>query len=391
MRIALLTDTFPPFINGVSTSCYNLVQVLKKHGNDVLVVTPRSTDGPLEVKNGVIYVPGIELKKLYGYRITSLYSPKVFKMIRDFHPDVIHNQTDSTIGQFSKIVASKLNVPIVYTYHTSYEDYSYYATHGYFDRLAKRILRSYTRNVADTTTEFITPSYKTKEYLRYAGSDIYINIIPTGIDFTLFGNQDDDEEKKAAFKKEHHILPTTKVFLILGRIAKEKSMDFSIRGFALYHEKHPEEDIKMIVVGGGPQKEELEELVKTLNIDSLVDFIGPVMASEVPFYYHLADIYTSASLTETQGLTFMEAMASHTIVLARFDSNLADTIIDNETGFFFQDEDDFVLKVERIFSLSEDELNQIKNAAIKICDTYSLDKFYTRIMEAYNRAIRKYW
>src|SRR5574344_83767 len=114
MRIALLTDTFPPFINGVSTSCYNLVQVLKKHGNDVLVVTPRSTDGPLEVKNGVIYVPGIELKKLYGYRITSLYSPKVFKMIRDFHPDVIHNQTDSTIGQFSKIVASKLNVPIVY-------------------------------------------------------------------------------------------------------------------------------------------------------------------------------------------------------------------------------------------------------------------------------------
>jgi len=121
MRIALFTDTFPPFINGVSTSCYNLVQILKKNGNDVIVVTPQHSNGPLEIKDGIIFVPGIELKKLYGYRITSLYSPKVFKLIRDFHPEVIHNQTDSTIGQFAKIVANKLAVPIVYTYHTSYD------------------------------------------------------------------------------------------------------------------------------------------------------------------------------------------------------------------------------------------------------------------------------
>ncbi|HPS18573.1 MAG TPA: glycosyltransferase [Bacilli bacterium] len=391
MRIALLTDTYPPFINGVSTSCYNLVQTLKKHGNEVLVITPRHNDGPLEFKDGIIYVPGIELKKLYGYRITSLYSPKVFKMIRDFHPEVIHNQTDSTIGQFAKIVASKLGVPIVYTYHTSYEDYTYYATHGYFDRLAKRIIRSYTINVADTTTEFITPSYKTKEYLRYAGSDIYINIIPTGINFDLFGDDKVDAPKQEVFKKEHGIGPDTKVFLILGRVAKEKSMDFSLKCFALYHERHLEQDIKMILVGGGPQLAKLKELVKNLEIEHLVDFIGPVMASEVPFYYHIADIYTSASVTETQGLTFMEAMASKTLVLARFDTNLSDTIIDNETGFFFQDEEDFIHKVERIFAMKASELDHIKEAAIKICEVYSLEKFYSRIMEVYNRAIRKFW
>ena len=391
MRIALFTDTFPPFINGVSTSCYNLVQILKKNGNDVIVVTPQHSNGPLEIKDGIIFVPGIELKKLYGYRITSLYSPKVFKLIRDFHPEVIHNQTDSTIGQFAKIVANKLAVPIVYTYHTSYEDYTYYATHGYFDRLAKRVMRVYTKNVADSTTGFITPSYKTKEYLRYAGSDIYINIIPTGIDFTLFGDDKIDKEKQIAFKKEHQINENTKVFLLLGRVAKEKSMDISIKSFALYHQRHPEMDVKLIIVGGGPQLEELKELVKTLNIENLVTFIGPVLAKEVPFYYHLADIYTSASLTETQGLTFMEAMASKTLVLARFDTNLADTIIDNETGFFFHDEEDFVLKVERIFAMNKEELDHIKEAAINICDTYSLEKFYSRIMEVYQRAIREYW
>lgn len=391
MRIALLTDTYPPFINGVSTSCYNLVQALKKHGNEVLVVTPRPTDGPLECKDGIIRVPGIELKKLYGYRLTSLFSPKVLKMIKEFKPDVIHNQTDSTIGQFAKIVAGRLNVPIIYTYHTSYEDYSYYATHGYFDRLAKQILRSYTRTVANNTTEFITPSYKTKEYLRFVGSDIYINIIPTGIDFSIFADDKISLERQKAFRLEHHINPGCKVFLLLGRIAKEKSMDFSLKGFAMYHQKHPNQDIKMLVVGAGPQSEELKELVKTLQIDHLTDFIGAVPASEVNFYYHLADIYTSASLTETQGLTFMEAMASRTIVLARQDTNLADTIIDNETGFFFTDETDFVLKAERIFAMSEEELNIIRSAALKICDNYSLEKFYSRIMEVYQRAVRKYW
>lgn len=391
MKIALLTDTYPPFINGVSTSCYNLVQILKKHGNEVLVVTPQHTDGPLEIKDGVVYVPGIELKKIYGYRITKLYSPKVFQIIRDFHPDVIHNQTDSTIGQFAKIVANKLKAPIIYTYHTSYEDYTYYATHGYFDRLAKRIIRTYTINVADNTTEFITPSYKTMQYLRYAGSDIYINIIPTGINFDLFGDDKVDFVRQQSFKAEHGIKPETKVFLILGRVAKEKSMDFSLKCLALYHSRHPEQDIKIIFVGGGPQLKELKELVKTLGIEDIIDFIGPVLASEVPFYYHIADIYTSASLTETQGLTFMEAMASKTIVLARFDTNLAETIIDNETGFFFQDAEDFVIKVERIFAMKSSELAHIKEAAIKICDTYSLEKFYDRIMEVYRRAIRKHW
>ena len=195
----------------------------------------------------------------------------------------------------------------------------------------------------------------------------------------------------AEFKKEHHIGPNTKVFLILGRVAKEKSMDYSIRGFAKYHNKHPNDDIKMIVVGDGPQRNELELLTHELKVDHLIDFIGKVPAQEVPFYYHLADIYTSASITETQGLTFMESMASGTLVLARFDANLSDTIIDGETGFFFTSEDGFVEKVERIFSLSDEERERIVKTAFEKADMYSIERFYNNIMGVYHRAIKKYW
>lgn len=393
MRIAIFTDTYPPFINGVSTSCYNLVNTLKEHGHDVIVVTPRPDDGPFhyDEETGIIHIPGMELKKMYGYRLTKFYSNKVIKILRQWKVELIHNQTDITVGQFARIAARTLNVPNVYTYHTAYEDYTYYVVRGLMDRMAKHLMRGYAKTIAKNCTEFITPSVKTKEYMRSVGSDIYINVVPTGIDFEIFEEKNIDKEKTAQFKKEHHIKENTKVFLLLGRIAQEKSMDYSIRGFAKYHFKHPDEDVRLIIVGDGPQRNELELLTHELGVDKICDFIGKVPASEVPFYYHLADIYTSASITETQGLTFMEAMASGTIVLARFDANLADTIVDGETGYFFTDEEGFVNKAERILHATKEENQEIIEGAYKTVDMYSIERFYNRIMEVYNRAIKKYW
>lgn len=391
MKIAIFTDTYPPFINGVSTSCYNLVKTLKEHGHDVIVVTPRSDAGKFEYSDGIIRVPGFELKRMYGYRLTSFYNRKTVKILKDFGVELIHNQTDIGVGQFARIAVRQLKVPQVYTYHTAYEDYTYYFVHGLMDRVGKKVMRGYAKTIAKNCTEFITPSLKTKDYMRSIGSDIYINVVPTGIDFSLFDEKNIDKEKQKKFKEEHGIGENTKVLLLLGRVAKEKSMDYSIRGFAKYLSKHKDADAKMIVVGDGPQRNELELLTHKLHISNKVDFIGKVPASEVPFYYHLADIYTSASITETQGLTFMEAMASGTMVLARFDSNLADTITDGQTGFFFTDEDSFVEKVERIFNLSKEDRQEIINNAYKTVDMYSIDKFYENIMEVYHRALKKQW
>ncbi len=391
MNIALFTDTYPPFINGVSTSCYNLAQILKKNGNKVLVVTPRTDDGPFEYKDGIIHMPGFELKKLYGYRITKFFDKRVMDIVKDFKPDVIHNQTDSTIGQFAKHVSVTLDIPLVYTYHTSYEDYTYYASKGLFERFAKKVVRQYSLSVSSACDEFITPSEKTKDYMRDIGSDVFINVIPTGIDFSIFKEDRINKEEQEAFKVKYGIKETTKVFLILGRVAKEKSMDVSMRGYAKFKEKYPEVDTKLIIVGNGPQKEELEQLSVELGINTTTVFIGAVKAETVPFYYHLADIYTSASITETQGLTFMEAMASNAIVLARYDTNLSDTITDGETGFFFHDEDSFAEKAYHILNLAKNELQKVKDNANEVVDIYSIERFYDNIMEVYKRAIRKRW
>ena len=391
MRIAIFTDTYPPFINGVSTSTYNLVNALMAKGHEVLVLAPRFTNGKLEQVGNVVYIPGIYLKKLYGYRLTNLFANKPIKIVKKFKPDIIHNQTDFTIGVVARRCAKKLKLPIVYTYHTSYEDYTYYVTHGIMDRFAKRFVRHYSKELASRMTEFITPSDKTKEYMRMVGSDVYINVIPTGIDFSIFKPDKIDQAKTKKFKEEHNIKANTKVFLILGRVAKEKSMDVSLRGIAAYHKKHPEVDVKVLMVGDGPFREELELYAEELGISNIVDFIGQVPGLEVPFYYNLCDIYTSASITETQGLTFMEAMAAGKIVLARFDSNLTGTIVNGKTGFFFTDDGSFVSQVEKIFSLTKEQKNAIVKEASDTLEMYSIEKFYDNIMRVYQRAIRKYW
>lgn len=391
MNIAIFTDTYPPFINGVSTSCYNLVKTLREHGHYVLVVTPRTTSGKLEMKDDIIYMPGFVLKNLYNYRLTRVFDRKIIKILKEKKIELIHNQTDITVGIFARRAAKVLHIPIVYTYHTAYEDYTYYFTRGLMDRIAKTLMRNYTRNVAGGATEFITPSDKTKDYMRSRGNDIYVNVIPTGIDFSIFDESKIDYGKMAEFKKEHGIDNDTKTILLLGRVAKEKSMDISIEYYAKFVEKYPNIKTKMIVVGDGPYRGELEILTHQLHISHLVDFIGFVNASEVPFYYHLADIYNSASITETQGLTFMEAMVGKAIVLARFDDNLVNTIVDGKTGFFFTDEASFIEKLYKALTLSKEDKEIIINNALEAMDQYSMDKFYSSVIEVYKRAIRKYW
>jgi len=391
MNIAIFTDVYPPFINGVSTSAFTLVKTLRDHGNNVTVVTPRHDKGKMECIGDDIYLSGKELKWMYGYRFGPIFSRKVMKILKERKIEVIHQETELAMGAFARVAAKVLHVPIVYTYHTSYVDYTYYVTHGFMDKTAKRIVKIFSRTLADKSSEFITPSIKTKGFIRDIGYDQYVNVIPTGIDFSRFDKSHYNNQDFIDFRKKHEIDLDTKIILILGRIAKEKSMDFSIKGYASFKKRHPEIKTKLIIVGGGPQKEELELLTHELRISGDAIFTGPVDKDKVGFYYRLSDVYTSASLTETQGLTFMEAMASESVVLARYDTNLVGTIIDKYNGFFFNNEEEYVSLLYEILTDKKGSLNAIRTNAINSLDNYSLETFYQKSMEAYLRAKRKYW
>ncbi len=391
MNIAIFTDTYPPEINGVATSCANLCKTLMEHGHKVLVVTTNSLGNKLYFKDNVLRIPGFNMKQLYGYRFSWPYNDEAMKYIVDFHPEVIHAQTDIGVGMLSQVVASRLHLGIIYTYHTMIEDYAYYVTKGHFDRAARSIVRGFYRNKLKNFDEVIAPSDKIYDYLRSIGLDANITVVPTGIEFSRFSKENENKAETMALKQQFGIAPNDFVILSLGRIAKEKSIDVLLRGYAQYLSKNPAKPTKFVITGWGPAEDELKELAINLGISDHVIFTGKVSPDKTQIYYHLGDAFASASLSETQGLTFMEAMSASLVVLARYDDNLVGTIKDGETGFFFLDENDFGKKLEHVINLSKEGRNAIITQAMDAIEPYSMEHFYQSVMEVYQRVVRRNW
>lgn len=391
MKVAIFTDTFPPDINGVATSSNTLRNILIKNGHEVLVVTSNPLSKKIMLEDGILRVPGITLKSLYEYNLANTINHNIDKYLYAFNPDVVHIQQEFTVSIAGRFYAKKAKKPVVYTYHTMYEDYSYYITKGHFDRIVRSFLRWVTRKFTSLSTEFISPSLKTNDYIRQVGSDDYISVIPTGIDFSIFDPKNVDKSAVQAIKDKYEIRNDEFVVISLGRIAKEKSIDICIDNVVYYKKEHPDVKIKFLIVGKGPIVDELKEQVKSLGAEDYIIFTGPCNPSEVQNYYSVADTFVCASISETQGLTYMEAMASHLYVLARYDQNLIDVIQEGKTGYFFESETEFAEKLEIIRQRKLNKDNKMLLDAIKGIDRYSIETFYKNIMEVYNRAIKKNW
>lgn len=396
MKIGIFTDVYPPEINGVATASATLAKVFRENGHEVLVVTT-APEGVKHIQyqgdEGVIRIPGIVMKKLYNYKMTWIWNKKVARFLKKMNLDIIHVQTELGIGIFARLAAKILNIPLVYTYHTMYEDYTYYVTKGkkHFDKFAKKVVANLSRFIGDTSTEFTTTSEKTKNALKRYGVTKFINIVPNGVDMSALDRSKVDHKDIEEYKKANG-LEGKYIVLILGRIAKEKSNDVVLANVKKYIDRTGDDSVVVLVVGDGPDRINLEEYAKSINMGDNARFIGRIPHEQVPFYYALADLYCSASITETQGLTFNEAMAMNTLVLARYDDNLKYLLKEGVTGFYFDTDDTFVEKLSYIKQIPDEVKGKILQKAHQTNeDQFSLEKYYERMLLVYERALRQYW
>ena len=392
MNIGLFTDTYSPEINGVVSSIVTLKTELEKHGHTVYVITTHSSLLEVEYKDRILRLPGIELKQLYGYIMTSPIHFTCLNKIKEMKLDVIHAHTEFGVGIFARIVSRYLSIPLVSTYHTTYEDYTHYVNVFHLDpveKAAKKAVSSLSKMYGDSSVEVISPSYKTKEMLLGYGVKRNIHVIPTGLDVQRFDQSLKDEHQVRLIRKEFGLKDTDLVVLFVGRLAKEKAVDLVIDGFKEIS-LSGRDDIHFLIVGDGPERSELEAQTSSLGLNHLVHFAGKKMPSEVPQFYHAADVFVSASTTETQGLTFIEALASKLPVFARPDDVLEELVIENETGFLFQDANEFSRKMIDYQELSSDEKERIISNTFRRVEPYDSRIFYQKIMEVYESAVQTY-
>lgn len=388
MKVALFSDTYLPDINGVATSTHILRNELIKLGHEVLVVTselPSDSDYEDDFDENILRVPGLEIQALYGYRACNIFSFKGMREIKKFRPEVIHVQTEFGIGIFGRIAGEYLDIPVVYTYHTMWADYSHYVNpinSETVDFVVKKVIKKISNLYGNKCQELIVPSQKTKDALIHYGlTQKNIYIIPTGLELDRFDIRQKNEELCQKLIEKYD-LKDKFVLTFLGRIAQEKSIDVIIN--ALKEVVKIYDQMKCLIVGGGPQFEELKSLVENDEISKYIIFTGPQSGDAVPAHYHISDIFISASLSETQGLTYIEAMASSIPVIARYDDQLEDVIEDQKNGFFFKDEKELP---ELILKVMDMDLTPMKEQALKKAKEYSGETFAKKVMDVYQDAI----
>ena len=261
MRIGIFSDTYTPFINGVSTSIVCLKKALEKKGHEVYVVTVNNEKMgySYDEKERVMRIPALKAG-IYDYRLSMIYSFKAKKKIKELNLDVIHSQTEFGIGTFARLVAMELDIPIVHTYHTLYEEYLNSLTKNKIKYMVNGFVEYLAEYYCDSSIgELIVPTAKTKEiFKKQYKFKREVHVIPNGIDLDKFSIENINKKELEKIKKQYGIKDTDFVIMYVGRLGPEKNIPFLARAQKQIVKKH--KNCKLVIVGEGPMKNELEKI-----------------------------------------------------------------------------------------------------------------------------------
>lgn len=321
MNIGLFTDTYFPQLSGVATSILTLKTALEEQGHNVFIFT--TTDPHLEkgkVEPNIFRFSSMPFVSFTDRRIAYRGLFEAVKLAKKVDLDIVHTQTEFALGLIGKYVAHQLNIPAIHTYHTMYEDYLHYVLNG---RLLKpyqvqQVTRTYLKNMAGV----IAPSKRVEDLLTRYEVGIPMRVIPTGVDIAAM-----NVETGQDIRQKLGISPETKVILTLSRVAQEKKIDQIIKFMPELLKK--DANTVFVVAGDGPDMDQLTALVKELGLEQKIIFTGAVDHGDVGDYYRMADLFVSASDTETQGLTYIEALAAGTRCIV-YKTDYTDNVFDNE-------------------------------------------------------------
>ena len=364
MRVALFTETYLPHVNGVVTHVKSLKDGLEALGHEVLIVCADANAKTHYIdEDHILRCPAKTSKKFYGYGLSFPYSQKRLDLLRSFHPDIVHIHNEFGIGLFGVHAAKKLKIPMVYTLHTMYDEYIYYVSPKLFLKPMTALSHKYFKYFAKRAQALTGPSKKVSEYFQKIGIKKPVFVIPNPVDLDSFTPDNISEEKTKEFRIKYHIPVDSFVICFCGRLGREKSADVLLEYFS--QTVTSQDNIRLVIIGDGPCRKELEKQAKDLNISDLVCFTGKVMHDEIPPYYASCDLYVTASLSDTNSISMLEGMATGLPVLQRYDELNKDQVVNGKNGFTFQSAQEFYQELKRLQAMPKTEMNALRESVRK--------------------------
>jgi glycosyltransferase involved in cell wall biosynthesis len=327
VRIGFFTDSYLPALHGVEVSIEAFRKSLQQAGHEVFVYAPA--------------VPHYRDKNRRVFRFKSvrvIEKPEMrlaFPFVEHGHLrdllrvrlDIVHAHTPFTMGLLAKHAAVRQRVPLVYTHHTHYPEYAkaYLREPLVFPYLAQALSTWF----SNTSNAVLAPSPKIRRLLRTYGVTKPIHVLPTGIKLRQFRRTRTSREKARALRRRLGIADTANVLLFVGRMGREKNVQFLIHAFRELRLRRA--DVVFILVGDGPILSELKSLAKELGLGDIV-FAGAIPHTEIAAWYQMSDVFLFASLTDTQGIVILEALASRLGVIALRDAAFTDIVMNRKNG-----------------------------------------------------------
>ncbi|BAL68872.1 putative hexosyltransferase [Streptococcus mutans LJ23] len=372
MRVGLFTDTYLPQISGVATSIKTLKEELEKQGHEVYIFTTTDKHVKRYEDPTIIRLPSVPFISFTDRRIVYRGLFESYKIAKTYKLDIIHTQTEFSLGLLGKMVGKALRIPVIHTYHTQYEDYVRYIANGKLIRpsMVKYIVRGFLNDLDGV----ICPSRIALNLLDGYSVKIPKRIIPTGIDLREYERPDISQEDIAELREKWAIASDETVLLSLSRVSYEKNIQALLANMPKILSNNPK--VKLLIVGDGPYLEELKEQAQDLAVMDNVIFTGMVSHNETALYYKAADFFISASTSETQGLTYAESLASGKPIIAQSNPYLDDLITDKMFGTLYQTESD----------LADAVLNAIVSTPVKQEKVWQ-KKLYEISAEAFGKSV----
>ncbi|MED5841961.1 glycosyltransferase family 4 protein [Streptococcus anginosus] len=376
MRIGLFTDTYFPQVSGVATSIRTLKTELEKLGHTVFIFTTTDKDVNRYEDWQIIRIPSVPFFAFKDRRIAYRGFSTALEIARQYQLDIIHTHTEFSLGLLGVWIAKELRIPVVHTYHTQYEDYVRYIAKGMVLRpsMVKYIVRGFMSDLDGV----ICPSEIVYDLLMKYKVKVEKRVIPTGIELAKFERPEITSENIADLRGKLGISNQETMLLSLSRVSYEKNIQAVLAALPAVLEENP--DVKLVVAGDGPYLSDLKAQAKRLNITDAVIFTGMIAHSETALYYKAADFFISASTSETQGLTYLESLASGTPIIAHGNPYLDNVINDKMFGTLYYEERDLAGAILEAVIATPD-LDE-KSLAAKLYEI-SAENFGRRVYEFY--------
>ena len=387
MRIALFTETYIPYINGVVTHVNMLRKGLEQLGHQVLVVTANPNAKRYYLKNGVLYCPSVSIKKIYDYGVATPISKIRYSYIKKFNPDVIHIHTEFGVGYSGAVAAKALNVPLIYTLHTMYDDYLYYIVSKPLLRIAKKSAHAYAKSLAERATCLTGPSKKVEEFFRQCSVQKPVYVIPNPVETDLFCPNPKYLAVKSEIRNRFQIAPNDCLLCFCGRLGKEKNVNTLLDYWA--QTIRSDEHCQLLIIGDGPARKELQSQADSLGISDQIHFAGKIPHGKLPPYYIASDLYVTASLSDTNSISMLEGMAAGLPVLHISDPLNRGQVVDGVNGYIYRNAAEFHDKLQLYRQLPQTAKKKLSLSARSLVLSSGSQALAEKLLQVYHIAQQK--